>query len=142
MGKEITSYIKIQIKGGEASPGSLTATFGSKGLGGQVKNFCDEFNTKTKDRKGELIPVIVTIYNDRTYSFIMKRETVVASLLKVVNVEKGSAVPNQNKVGTITREQIKIIAQNKMEDFNARTLESSMKIVEGVARSTGVNVVD
>ena len=140
MGKEITSYIKIQVKGGEAAQGSLTAIFGSKGLGGQIKSFCDEFNAKTKDRKGELIPVIVTIYSDKIYSFITKHEPVATSLLKAINVEKGSGTPNQNKIGTVTKEQVKAIAQKKMEDLNARTIEKAMNIIEGTARSIGVKI--
>ena len=141
--KEITGYVKLQLKAGQATPGgSLSTILGSKGLGGQTKKFCDDFNTATKNRVGELIPVVITIYADKSISFITKSATATNSILRAINVEKGSGVPNQTKVGTIKRDKIRAIAENKIKDLNARTVESAMKIIEGTARSIGVTVVD
>jgi large subunit ribosomal protein L11 len=141
MAKTITGYLKLQIKGGAANPGPpIAPILGSKGLSQHMMDFCKKFNEQTKDRVGQLLPVVITIYDDKSISFIVKSEPASVSILKALNVPKGSSVPNQNKIGTISRETLRKIAENKMNDLNAFTLDRAEKIIAGTARSMGVIV--
>ena len=139
MAKAITGYLKLQIKGGGANPGPpIAPALGSKGLSQHMMDFCKKFNEQTKDKAGQLLPVVITIYDDKSIDFVVKSEPASVSILKALNVQKGSSVPNQNKIGTITKEALRKIAENKMKDLNAFTVEQAMKTIAGTAKSMGV----
>ncbi|MDO8512734.1 MAG: 50S ribosomal protein L11 [bacterium] len=139
MAKEIIKNIKLQIPGGRANPAPPVATaLGPHGI--NMQDFCAKFNEKTKEKNGEVTPVIVTIYKDRTFTFVLKSPPAAELLKKAARVEKGSSEPNKNKVGTVTKEQIRAIAEQKMEDLNAFDVDQAMKMVEGTARSMGILV--
>eukprot|EP01132_Coremiostelium_polycephalum_P000343 gene343-435_t len=139
MAKEIVGYLKLQVKGGEAKPAPpVGPALGSKGL--NIMEFCKQFNARTQDKQGQVLPVLITIYQDKTFDFVVKTPPAAASVMKKVNITKGSSEPNRNKVGTITLADIKEIAVSKMEDLNTTKLESAMKMVAGTARSMGVLV--
>jgi large subunit ribosomal protein L11 len=139
MAKKITKQLKLQIPGGKAVPGQqLGPVLGGAGI--NIGEFVKRFNDETKNRIGEIVPTIVNVYEDRTYSFIFKVEPASALILKAIGKEKGSGKPNTAKIGTITKAQVKTIAEKKMPDLNAASLEAAMKIIEGTARSMGVDV--
>ena len=139
MAKEIITNVKLQIAGGRANPAPPVGTaLGPHGI--NIKDFCDKFNEKTKEKNGEVTPVIVTIYKDRSFTFVLKTPPAAELLKKAAKVEKGSGEPNKKKVGTITKAQIKEIAEMKMPDLNTDNLESAMKMVEGTARNMGVEI--
>jgi large subunit ribosomal protein L11 len=139
MAKKITRVLKLQIPGGIANPSPpVGPALGQFGV--QIMEFCKAFNAQTQDQKGITIPVIITIYADRTFTFITKTPPVSVLILKETGLEKGSGEPNKNKVGKITRDKVRKIAQQKMVDLNADTIEAAMRIVEGTARSMGVVV--
>lgn len=139
MAKEIIKNIKLQIPGGRANPAPPVATaLGPHGI--NMQDFCAKFNEKTKDKNGEVTPVIVTVYKDRTFTFVLKSPPAAELLKKAARVEKGSGEPNKNKVGSVTKEQIRAIAEQKMEDLNAFDVDQAMKMVEGTARSMGILV--
>ena len=141
MAKKITGYIKLQIPGGAANPAPpVGPALGQKGV--NIMEFCKQFNAKTQDSKGMVIPVVITVYADKSFTFITKVSPVPALNKKAVGIESGSGEPNRKKVGKITKAQIQEIAQKKMPDLNTIDLEAAMRMVAGTARSMGVEVVD
>jgi large subunit ribosomal protein L11 len=140
MAKKITGSVKLQIEAGKATPAPPVGTaLGPQGV--NIMDFCKNFNAKTAKDAGLIIPVIVTIYSDRSYTFILKTPPAAVLLKKAAKVEKGSGVPNKNKAGRVTRAQVEEIAKLKMPDLNAADLAAAMKTVEGTARSMGIDVV-
>jgi len=138
--KEVTGLIKLQIPAGQATPSPpVGPALGQYGL--NIMEFCKGFNEKTKGQEGSIIPVVITVYTDRTYSFIIKTPLTSVLIKQAAKIAKGSGEPNRTKVGEMTQEQIKNIAQIKMPDLNANTLEAAMKIIEGTARSMGIKIV-
>ena len=139
MAKEISGYLKLQIKGGAANPSPpVGPALGSKGL--NIMEFCKQFNARTQDKPGVLLPVIVTIYTDKSFEFVVKTPPAPVLLLEAAKLKKASSEPNRDKVGSVTWDQVKEIAQTKMPDLNAFTVESAMKMVAGTARSMGIKV--
>ena len=139
MEKEVSGIIKLQIRGGAANPSPpVGPALGAKGV--SIMEFCKQFNAKTKDKAGKLIPVIITVYTDKSFTFVTKTPPVAVQLLEASKKKSGSAEPNKNKIATVTWEQVKKIAEEKMPDLNAFTVESAMKLVAGTARSMGINV--
>ncbi len=140
MAKEVAGLIKLQIKGGAANTSTpVGPALGSKGV--NIMEFCKQFNARTQDKAGKVLPVIITVYSDKSFDFIVKQPPVAVQLKEAAKIQSGSAEPNRKKVATITWEQVKLIAQDKMPDMNCFTLESAMKMVAGTARSMGVEVV-
>lgn len=141
MAKKITGYIKLQIPAGQATPAPpIGPALGQKGV--NIMEFCKQFNAKTQDKMGYIIPVVITVYADKSFTFITKTPPAAVLIKKAIKIEKGSAEANRTKVGSITREQIKEIAKTKMPDLNCSTVESAMSMIEGAAKSMGVTVVD
>lgn len=139
MAKEILGYLKLQAKGGQANPSPpIGPALGSKGL--NIMEFCKQFNARTQDKMGQVVPVLITIYSDKSFDFVIKTPPAAIMVMEASKVKKGSAEPNRNKVGSITWDQVKFIAETKMQDLNAFTVESAMKMVAGTARSMGVKV--
>ncbi len=139
MAKQISGFIKLQCKGGAANPSPpLGPALGSKGL--NIMEFCKQFNGRTQDQAGKILPVIITFYSDKSFDFIVKTPPVAVQLMEVAKLKKGSAEPNRAKVGSISWEQVKTIAEGKMVDLNAFTVESAMSMVAGTARSMGISV--
>ncbi len=140
MAKEITGFIKLQIKGGAANPAPpVGPALGSKGL--NIMDFCKQFNARTQDQAGKVLPVVITVFSDKSFTFEVKQPPVAVSLKEAAKIQSASGEPNRRKVATITWDQVKEIAQAKMPDLNAFTLASAMKMVAGTARSMGI-VVD
>ena len=140
MAKEVAAFIKLQIKGGAANPSPpVGPALGSKGV--NIMDFCKQFNARTQDKAGKVLPVIITVYSDKSFDFVVKQPPVAIQLKEVAKVQKGSAQPNRDKVGQVTWDQIREIAQDKMPDMNCFTLESAMRMVAGTARSMGISVV-
>ena len=140
MAKEVAAFIKLQIKGGAANPSPpVGPALGSKGV--NIMDFCKQFNAKTQDRAGKVLPVIITVYSDKSFDFIVKQPPVAIQLKEAAKVKSGSAQPNRDKVGQVTWDQVREIAQDKMPDLNCFTLEAAMRMVAGTARSMGINVV-
>jgi large subunit ribosomal protein L11 len=139
MAKEVSGIIKLQIKGGAANPSPpVGPALGAKGV--NIMEFCKQFNARTQDKGGKLIPVIITVYKDKSFDFILKTPPVAVQLLEATKTQKGSPEPNRNKVAAVSWEQVKKIAEDKMPDLNAFTLESAMRMVAGTARSMGITV--
>lgn len=139
MAKKINAQIKLQIVGGAANPAPpVGPALGQHGV--NIQGFCKEFNDKTQDRKGEVVPVIISVYEDRSFTFIMKVAPVSELIKKAANIKKGSSVPNKDKVGKLTKKQVREIAEKKMTDLNSNTVEGAMKMVEGTARQMGVTI--
>lgn len=139
MAKEITGYLKLQVKGGAANPSPpIGPALGSKGL--NIMEFCKQFNARTQDKPGVVLPVLITIYSDKSFDFVIKTPPAPILLLEAIKKQSGSAQPNRNKVGSVTWDQVKTIAETKMPDLNAFKLESAMKMVAGTARSMGITV--
>jgi large subunit ribosomal protein L11 len=139
MAKEVTGFIKLQIKGGQANPAPpVGPALGSKGL--NIMDFCKKFNAATQQQIGKVLPVVITVYSDKSYDFVVKQPPVAVSVMEAAKVQKGSGEPNRKKVASITWDQVKTIAQEKMPDLNAFTLASAMKMVAGTARSMGIKV--
>ena len=139
MAKEVSGIIKLQIKGGSANPSPpVGPALGAKGV--NIMEFCKQFNARTQDKAGKVIPVIITVYRDKSFDFIIKTPPVAVQLLEATKLQKGSPEPNRNKIGAVTWEQIQKIAEDKMADLNAFTVESAMKMVAGTARSMGITV--
>ncbi len=137
--KEISNIVKLQIEAGKATPAPpVGPALGSTGI--NIMQFTKEFNEKTANQPGMIIPVVITVYQDKTFSFITKVPPVAVLIKKALKIEKGSGKPNKDKVATITKAQVEEIAKTKMEDLNAATLETAMSMVEGTARSMGVVV--
>jgi large subunit ribosomal protein L11 len=139
MAKEVAGIIKLQIRGGAANPSPpVGPALGSKGV--NIMDFCKQFNARTQDKAGKVIPVVITVYADKSFDFVTKTPPVAVQLLEVAKSKKGSKEPNRDKVATVTWDQVKSIAKEKMEDLNCFTLESAMKMVAGTARSMGITV--
>jgi large subunit ribosomal protein L11 len=139
MAKEISGYLKLQIRGNAANPSPpVGPALGSKGL--NIMEFCKQFNARTQDKPGQLLPVLVTIYADKSFDFVIKTPPAPVMILEAAKKKKGSSEPNRNKVASISWDQVKTIAETKMPDLNAFTVESAMKMVAGTARSMGVTV--
>lgn len=139
MAKEVVGIIKLQIKGGAANPSPpVGPALGSKGV--NIMEFCKQFNARTQDKAGKLLPVVITVYSDKSFEFVVKQPPVSIQLKEAAKINSGSSEPNRKKVGSVTWEQIKEIAENKMQDMNAFTLEAAMKMVAGTARSMGITV--
>lgn len=141
MAKKVTGYIKLQIPAGKATPAPpVGPALGQHGV--NIMGFCKEFNEKTAKQAGYIIPVVITVYADRTFSFIMKTPPAPVLIKKAINLDKGSGEPNVAKVGTITRAQLKEIAELKKPDLNAASIDAAISMIAGTARSMGVTVVD
>ena len=140
MAKEVAAFIKLQIKGGAANPSPpVGPALGSKGV--NIMDFCKQFNARTQDKAGKVLPVIITVYSDKSFDFVVKQPPVAIQLKQAANVQTGSAQPNRDKVGQVTWDQVREIAQDKMPDMNCFTIEAAMRMVAGTARSMGINVV-
>lgn len=140
MAKKIAAQVKLQVPAGQANPAPpIGPALGQHGV--NIMDFCKAFNEQTAKEQGTIIPVIITIYADRTFSFITKTPPAAVLIKKAINIEKGSKEPNRTKVGEISKEEIEKIAKMKIQDLNARTVESAAKIIEGTAKSMGVKVV-
>ena len=140
MAKEVAAFIKLQIKGGAANPSPpVGPALGSKGV--NIMDFCKQFNARTQDKAGKVLPVIITVYSDKSFEFVVKQPPVAIQLKEAAKVQSGSAQPNRSKVGQVTWDQVREIAQDKMADMNCFTLESAMRMVAGTARSMGVSIV-
>lgn len=139
MAKEVTGYLKLQIKGGSANPSPpVGPALGSKGL--NIMDFCKQFNGRTQEKQGVLLPVLITIYSDKSFDFVIKTPPAATMLLEAAKLKSGSAESNRDKVGSVTWDQVREIAETKMPDLNAFTVESGMKMVAGTARSMGLTV--
>jgi len=139
MAKEIIGYLKLQIRGGAANPSPpVGPALGSKGL--NIMEFCKQFNARTQEKQGQLLPVVVSIYKDKSFDFIIKTPPAAVLLLEHSKLKKGSSEPNRAKVGSVTWDQVKAIAEVKMKDLNAFKVESAMRMVAGTARSMGLKV--
>ena len=139
MAKEVAAFIKLQIKGGAANPSPpVGPALGSKGV--NIMDFCKQFNARTQDKAGKVLPVIITVYSDKSFDFFVKQPPVAIQLKEAAKVKSGSAQPNRDKVGEVTWEQIEAIARDKMPDLNCFTVEAAMRMVAGTARSMGINV--
>ena len=139
MAKEITGFVKLEIKGGAANPSPpVGPALGSKGL--NIMDFCKQFNARTKDLGGKICPVVITVYSDKSFDFVIKTSPAPAQLKEVSKIKSGSADPNRRKVATITWDQVKKIAEDKLPDLNCFTVESAMKMVAGTAKSMGIVV--
>jgi large subunit ribosomal protein L11 len=140
MAKKITAYVKLQIQAGQATPAPpVGPALGQHGL--NIMDFCKAFNAKTQKQVGTIIPVVITVYSDRTYTFVTKTPPASFLLRQAAAVEKGSGEPNRNKVGQVTKAQVEAIAKTKLPDLNAGSIESAVRIIEGTARSMGIDVV-
>jgi large subunit ribosomal protein L11 len=141
MAKKVTGFIKLQIPAGQANPAPpVGPALGQKGV--NIMEFCKQFNARTKDQQGLIIPVIITVFSDKSFTFITKTPPAATLLLKAAKLEKGSGEPNRNKVGKVTKKQVREIAESKMVDLNAASVEAAMSMVAGTARSMGITVED
>lgn len=139
MAKEVSALIKLQIKGGAANPSPpVGPALGAKGV--NIMEFCKQFNARTQDKPGKVLPVVITVYADKSFDFIIKTPPVAIQLMEVTKIKSGSAEPNRKKVANVTWEQVEEIAKDKMPDLNAFTVEAAMRMVAGTARSMGINV--
>ena len=139
MAKEVAGLIKLQIRGGGANPSPpVGPALGSKGV--NIMDFCKQFNARTQDKAGKVIPVVITVYADKSFEFVTKTPPVAVQLLEVTKSKKGSKEPNRDKVASVSWDQVKTIASDKMEDLNCFTVESAMRMVAGTARSMGITV--
>ena len=139
MAKKITGYIKLQIPAGAATPAPpVGPALGQHGV--NIMEFCKTFNARTQGQQGLIIPVVITVFSDRSFTFITKTPPAAILLLRAAGIQKGSGVPNKNKVGKVTKKQVEDIAKTKMPDLNAASLEAAIKTVEGTARSMGIEI--
>ena len=139
MAKEIEGFVKLQVRGGQANPAPpVGPALGAKGL--NIMEFCKRFNAQTQDQPGKLLPVVITVFKDKSFDFIIKSPPAASQLLEHAKLKSGSSVPNRDKVGSVTWDQIKEIAEVKMQDLNAFSIDSAMKMVAGTARSMGLLV--
>ncbi|UFH56686.1 50S ribosomal protein L11 [Spirosoma sp. KNUC1025] len=139
MAKEVGGYVKLQVKGGQANPAPpIGPALGSKGL--NIMEFCKQFNGRTQDKMGMVLPVLITYYKDKSFEFVIKTPPAPVLLMEAAKLKGGSAQPNRKKVGSVTWDQVRTIAETKMPDLNAFTVESAMKQVAGTARSMGITV--
>ena len=141
MAKEIAAFIKLQIKGGAANPSPpVGPALGSKGV--NIMDFCKQFNARTQESAGKVLPVIITVSRDKSFDFVVKQPPVAIQLKEAAKISSGSKEPNRSKVGQVTWEQVRAIAESKMSDLNCFTIESAMSMVAGTARSMGITVVE
>ncbi len=139
MAKEVETFIKMQVRGGSANPAPpVGPALGAKGV--NIMEFCKRFNAKTEDSRGKLLPVVITVFKDKSFDFIIKTPPAATQLLELSKLKKGSAVPNRDKVGSVSWDQVKQVAEVKMPDLNAFTMKSAMMMVAGTARSMGITV--
>jgi len=139
MAKEVAGLIKLQIRGGAANPSPpVGPALGAKGV--NIMEFCKQFNARTQDRAGKVIPVIITVYSDKSFDFVTKTPPVAVQLLEMVKLKSGSAEPNRAKVAAVSWNQVQTVAEEKMKDLNAFTIESAMRMVAGTARSMGITI--
>jgi large subunit ribosomal protein L11 len=139
MAKEVSGLIKLQIRGGAANPSPpVGPALGAKGV--NIMEFCKQFNARTQEKAGQVLPVIITVYRDKSFDFIIKTPPVAVQLLQAAKLKKGSPEPNRTKVAAVTWNQVKTIAEDKMVDLNAFTVDSAMKMVAGTARSMGITI--
>jgi large subunit ribosomal protein L11 len=139
--KKVAALVKLQIPGGAANPAPpVGPALGQQGV--NIMEFCKQFNARTKDAGGMIIPVVITVYSDRSFTFITKTPPTSVLILKELGKDKGSGVPNKDKIGTLTKAQVKKIAETKLADLNAASIEAAMRLVAGTARSMGVNVAE
>ncbi len=139
MAKDITGFIKLQIKGGAANPSPpVGPALGSKGV--NIMQFCKQFNARTQDQAGKVLPVIITVYGDKSFDFVVKNPPVAVQLIELSKVKKGSSEPHVNKVGSVSWDQVREIAEIKMPDLNCFSVEAAMTMVAGTARSMGITV--
>ena len=139
MAKEISGYVKLQVKGGQANPAPpVGPALGAAGV--NIMEFCKQFNARTQDKQGKILPVAITVYKDKSFEFVVKTPPAAMQIMEAAKAKKGSSEPNRNKVATVTWDQLRVIAEDKMQDLNAFTVESAMLMMAGTARSMGVNV--
>ena len=139
MAKEITGYVKLQCKGGQANPAPpIGPALGSKGI--NIMEFCKQFNGRTQDKPGKVLPVLITVYADKSFEFVIKTPPAAVQLMEAAKIQKGSKESNRIKVGNVSWDQVRLIAEDKMPDLNCFSVESAMKMVAGTARSMGINV--
>jgi large subunit ribosomal protein L11 len=139
MAKEVETFIKMQVRGGSANPAPpVGPALGAKGV--NIMEFCKRFNAKTEDSRGKLLPVVITVFKDKSFDFIIKTPPAATQLLELSKLKKGSSVPNRDKVGSVTWDQVKQVAEVKMPDLNAFTMKSAMMMVAGTARSMGITI--
>lgn len=141
MAKKVTGMIKLQLPAGKATPAPpVGPALGQHGV--NIMGFCKEFNARTAEKAGYIIPVVITVYQDRSFSFILKTPPAAVLIKKAAGIESGSGVPNKTKVAKLTKDQVRTIAETKMPDLNAATVETAMSMIEGTARSMGVTIVE
>jgi large subunit ribosomal protein L11 len=141
MAKKITGFIKLQIPAGQANPAPpVGPALGQKGV--NIMEFCKQFNARTKDQQGLIIPVVITVFSDKSFTFITKTPPAATLLLRATKLEKGSGEPNRTKIGKVTKKQVREIAELKMSDLNAANIDSAMSMIAGTARSMGITVED
>ena len=139
MAKQIAALIKLQVRGGAANPSPpVGPALGSKGV--NIMEFCKQFNARTQDKPGKILPVLITVYADKSFDFVIKTPPAAIQLMEASKVKKGSSEPNRSKVGSVTWEQVKTIAEDKMPDLNCFTIESAMSMIAGTARSMGITI--
>lgn len=139
MAKEISGFVKLQVRGGQANPAPpVGPALGSKGI--NIMEFCKQFNARTQDQQGKVLPVVITVYGDKSFDFIIKTAPASVQLMEIAKVKGGSSEPNRQKVGKVTWAQVEEIAKDKMSDLNCFTVESAMRMVAGTARSLGITV--
>ena len=140
MAKEVQKVLKLQIRGGAANPSPpVGPALGAAGV--NIMEFCKQFNSRTQDKPGKVVPVVISVFADKSFEFVIKTPPAAAQLLEAAKVKKGSSEPNRSKVASVTWDQVRKIAEDKMQDLNAFTVESAMKMVAGTARSMGLNAV-
>ncbi|MEL6804908.1 MAG: 50S ribosomal protein L11 [Bacteroidota bacterium] len=139
MAKEVDGFIKLQVRGGQANPAPpVGPALGAKGV--NIMEFCKQFNAETQDKQGKVLPVVITVYKDKSFDFVIKTVPAAVQLMEAAKIKKGSSESNRNKVGTVNWDQVKVIAEDKMADLNAFKVESAMRMVAGTARSMGLIV--
>ena len=139
MAKEVSKVLKLQVRGGAANPSPpVGPALGSAGV--NIMEFCKQFNARTQDKPGKILPVVITVFMDKSFEFVIKTPPAAVQLMEAAKIKKGSGEPNRNKVATVTWDQVKLIAEDKMPDLNAFTVESTMKMVAGTARSMGFQI--
>lgn len=139
MAKEIETFIKLQVKGGQANPAPpVGPALGAKGV--NIMEFCKRFNAKTQDQTGKVLPVVITVFKDKSFEFVIKTPPAAVQLMEAAKIKGGSGEPNRDKVGSVTWDQVREIAESKMVDLNAFSLDSAMKMIAGTARSMGITV--
>ena len=139
MAKEVSKILKLQVRGGAANPSPpVGPALGSAGV--NIMEFCKQFNARTQDKPGKVLPVVITVFSDKSFEFVIKTPPAAVQLMEAAKAKKGSGEPNRNKVATVTWDQVKNIAEHKMPDLNAFTIESAMKMVAGTARSMGFRI--